>query len=226
MIFFFFNLDPCSNIITVMSYGLILYNPKLLCWVQNDNITHYPTCILSFQKEKQVIFAWPYVSLRYHSSTSCDGRLISYQIPLDLPPGGARILAEDLFGMLSSIWAPANAPDHTEVTQWRSWILLTTLKSSSTIFFLWSSRGFSKRLIISPEQLQSDCNILRKIKPIPLMPSKMLLKPFLVTADLLLLFKHNLNGIGLDNAVSHPSKTVLSFKAKCILRHQDAVQMM
>ncbi|KAG7229230.1 hypothetical protein INR49_013022 [Caranx melampygus] len=53
-------------------------------------------------------------SNRYHSSTSCDGRLISYQIPLDLPPGGARILAEDLFGMLSSIWAPANTPDHTE----------------------------------------------------------------------------------------------------------------
>lgn len=29
-----------------------------------------------------------------------------YQMPLDLPPGGARIRAEDLFGMLSSNWAP------------------------------------------------------------------------------------------------------------------------
>lgn len=29
-----------------------------------------------------------------------------YQMPLDRPPGGARIRAEDLFGMWSSIWAP------------------------------------------------------------------------------------------------------------------------
>lgn len=32
----------------------------------------------------------------------------SYQIPLDRPPGGARILAEDLFGVLSSIWEPGD----------------------------------------------------------------------------------------------------------------------
>lgn len=36
-------------------------------------------------------------------------KLVGYQIPLDLPPGGARILAEDLFGMLSSIWAPGSS---------------------------------------------------------------------------------------------------------------------
>lgn len=34
-----------------------------------------------------------------------------YQIPLDLPPGGARIRAEDLFGMLSSNWAPGEKPE-------------------------------------------------------------------------------------------------------------------
>lgn len=71
-----------------------------------------PTHILSFQKEKQSHLAWPYASLRYHSSPSCNGRLTGYQIPLDLPPGGARILAEDLFGMLSSIWAPGGEHDH------------------------------------------------------------------------------------------------------------------
>lgn len=29
-----------------------------------------------------------------------------YQIPLERPPGGARIRAEDLFGMWSSTWDP------------------------------------------------------------------------------------------------------------------------
>ncbi len=70
---------------------------------------HYPHIHSKLSERKTSRRAWPYVSLRFHSSTSCNGRLIGYQIPLDLPPGGARILAEDLFGMLSSIWAPGGA---------------------------------------------------------------------------------------------------------------------
>lgn len=98
--------DPYSNFITAASYIWMFYSSMWLCFkLKHDFFT--PTYILSFHKEKnKVILHGHIVSLRFHSSASCDGRLIGYQIPLDLPPGGARILAEDLFGMLSSIWAP------------------------------------------------------------------------------------------------------------------------
>lgn len=36
----------------------------------------------------------------------CGSRTCDYQIPLERPPGGARIRAEDLFGMWSSTWEP------------------------------------------------------------------------------------------------------------------------
>lgn len=48
---------------------------------------------------------------------SCDHFLLCYQIPLDLPPGGARILADDLFGMLSSNWAPETAWGKDDVSE-------------------------------------------------------------------------------------------------------------
>lgn len=69
----------------------------------------YPTNILSFQNEKQVLGHMFLFRCHQSGAASCNRRLTGYQIPLDLPPGGARILAEDLFGMLSSIWAPGAA---------------------------------------------------------------------------------------------------------------------
>lgn len=50
------------------------------------------------------------------NSSSC------YHIPLDLPPGGAKILCEDRFGRLSSIWTPVKKKkthtlEHTKVSQ-------------------------------------------------------------------------------------------------------------
>lgn len=74
---------------------------------------------------------------RCHSSSSCNSRSTGYQIPLDLPPGGARILAEDLFGMLSSIWAPGEAEDGDHES------LVGKHLSSSIIFSCVSIKCFS-----------------------------------------------------------------------------------
>lgn len=67
------------------------------------------TNIQSFQKEKRVILLSRMFPSRIIITLHVTAHLIGYQIPLDLPPGGARILAEDLFGTLSSIWAPGAA---------------------------------------------------------------------------------------------------------------------
>lgn len=67
------------------------------------------TNIQSFQKEKPVILLDHMFPSRIIITLHVTAHLIGYQMPLDLPPGGARILAEDLFGTLSSIWAPGAA---------------------------------------------------------------------------------------------------------------------
>lgn len=113
-------LQPLSNTLIhvpiILRHNVTLFNVlqsyvTVLSWQQKKHnfITTLPLHILTSCKKKgkrkQVILLgrkfFPQIA-RFMRRPPW----ISYQIPLDLPPGGARIRAEDLFGMLSSIWAP------------------------------------------------------------------------------------------------------------------------